>query len=166
MDGSPLSRVHGLQSEGAPRPRNPVRYPHSQATQNLGSTVAILFNVQHDSAVGLVRRAAQQQVHHELHAAQGLSTPADEESRVVPRDLDQLRIRRVVRWLGYGGYGGNAHCRQEVVNNHLCCLDKPSALCQQSRSDPGRFTTNAEEAGLTLTENLYFYLFAPCVELL
>jgi hypothetical protein len=101
VNGASFSGVHRLQGECTPGTRNPVRDAYCQAFKNLRATMPILFNVQHYPAIGLVRRAAQQQVHHELHASEGLSAPADKQAGIVAGYLNQLCIRRILRGLGY-----------------------------------------------------------------
>ena len=166
VDCSSFSRVHGLQRERAAGSSNPVRYAQRQPTKDLGPAMPILFHIQHDPAFNLIGRAAQQQVHHELHAAKGLASPADKKPRIVTGNLNQLGVRRIVGWLGDGGYSVNTHSRQKIVHNDLGCLDKPATFRQRGPPNPGGLPANTEDARLTLTENLYFYLFAPCVELL
>jgi hypothetical protein len=102
VNGASFSGVHRLQGECTPGTRNPVRNPQCQPFEDLGPTMPILFNVQHYPAIGLVWCAAQQQVHHELHASEGLSAPADKQAGIVAGYLNQLRVRGIIRGFGYG----------------------------------------------------------------
>ena len=55
--------------------------------------------------------------------------------------------------------------RSRLVHNRLCGLHEPPAL-KKGRTNSDRLRSEAEDAGLTVTENLDFGFFASCVELL
>ena len=89
---------------------------------------------------------------------------ADEQTGVLAGYLDQLGIGGVGGRHGDGREGGDAHGAQEVVDDLLGGLHQGAAL-KDGRPHTGRLRAEAENAGLTVTENLYYGLFAPCVEL-
>jgi len=93
VDGPSLGWRHGLKGEGPPGPGNPFRHPESQPPKDLCPTLPIPLYVQHHPAFVLIRVPAQQQIHHKLQDAQGLSAPADEEPGVLSGDLYELRVR-------------------------------------------------------------------------
>jgi len=102
----------------------------------------------------------------ELEGPQGLATPPDEETRVVPVDVEDGPAHVLSIGVFEVDQGGYPHPLYEALQYRRRHADDVRGLLQDRHPDPGRLSPDAEDAGLALANYVDFDLGALDVELL
>ena len=164
VDDPTLVGRHGLESDGASIVYDPLRDTFGHVRHGVVPSGLVAFDVDHQIDP-CPQTPTGKELHDKLERLQGLAASSDQEARVLALNLEYGAIQVLVVGLFEVRRRLDVHLGKEVPQDIGGGGDHLVRRLQKRDAHPGRLAPEAEQPGLSSTNDVDFYVGPICVEL-